>query len=220
MSINQHPRLQVIIGATRETRAADRVSPWVIERARQHGAFEVEVLDLRDWPLPMFAENIKTIGDISAPTYSAPIVREWNKKVGEANAFLFVTPEYNHSIPGVLKNAIDSVFLSFAFRHKPAGFVGYSVGIAGGARAVEHFSSIAFELEMIALRNSVLIPRVDSAFDPDGRVLDPATEAAIKITMDDLAWWTPILTDARKTQLAPGNFRLRAALSARAQASR
>lgn len=211
-------KLQIIVGSTRETRAADRVVPWVVDRAQRHGAFDVELLDLRDWPLPMFAENLATVGDISAPTYSAPIVRSWNHKVREGDAYLFITPEYNHSIPGVLKNAIDNVFLSFAFRHKPAGFVGYSVGPAAGARAVEHLAQIAFEVEMVAQRDAVLIGKVNDAFDSAGAPIDPWTEASLTITLDDLAWWAPILTHARETQLRPGNFRLRAALAARAAA--
>ena len=66
-------RLQIIIGSTRPGRAADLVAPWVIDRARNHGAFEVEVLDLRDWPLPMFAETFQTVGDFNDPTYSSPL---------------------------------------------------------------------------------------------------------------------------------------------------
>ena len=112
-------KLQVIIGSTRPTRAADRVAPWVVDRASAHPAFDVEVLDLRDWPLPMFAEHLGTIGDFNDPTYSNPLVRRWNHKIKEADAYLVITPEYNHSVPGVLKNAIDSVWVSLAFRNKP-----------------------------------------------------------------------------------------------------
>src|ERR1700691_6057395 len=108
-------KLQVIVGSTRPTRSSDLVVPWVVSRASAHGGFDVEVIDLRDWPLPLFAEHLGSIGDISDPTYSDPIVKAWNKKVGEADAYIFITPEYNHSIPGVLKNAIDNFSLSFAF---------------------------------------------------------------------------------------------------------
>ena len=73
-------KLQIIIGSTRPTRAADRVAPWVIDRARVHGGFDVEVLDLRDWPLPMFAEHVGSIGDFRDPTYSEPIVKRWKRK--------------------------------------------------------------------------------------------------------------------------------------------
>ena len=131
------PKVVVIVGSTRPGRAADLVVPWVTSRAREHGGFDVELADLRDWPLPIFAEHPGTIGDIADPTYSEPIVRAWNQKVKQADAFVVVTPEYNHSIPGELKNAIDSVFVSFAFRNKPLAAIGYSAGVGGGIRAIE-----------------------------------------------------------------------------------
>src|SRR5258708_299039 len=124
-------KLQIIVGSTRPERQADLVARWVSDRASTHEAFETEVLDLRDWPLPMFGEGMKTIGNMADPTYSDPIVKRWNQKIAEAEAFLFITPEYNHSVPAVLKNAIDSVFVSFAFRNKPAAFVAYSGGAVG-----------------------------------------------------------------------------------------
>ena len=95
--------LQIIVGSTRPNRAADSVVPWVSRRASEHPAFDVEVLDLRDRELPMFAEHMGSIGDFNDPTYSDPIVRRWNKKIAEADGYLVITPEYNHSIPGVLR---------------------------------------------------------------------------------------------------------------------
>ncbi len=208
-------KLQVIVGSTRETRNADRVVPWVIDVAARHGAFEVEVLDLRDWPLPIFAEHLGTLGDLADPTYSAPIVKQWNKKIAEADAYLFVTPEYNHSVPSVLKNAIDSVFASFAFRNKPAAFVGYSSGIAAGTRAVEHLALIAIEAELVPLRNTVLIPKVQNAFAANGDPVDPETEFALGILLDDLAWWSRALEQARAGgQVAPASVRRRLAAAA------
>lgn len=206
-------KLQIILGSTREGRHADVVLRWLLPAAKAHGAFDVEVLDLREWPLPLFQETIASIGDFKNPTYSLPIVKQWNRKIAEGDAYLFVTTEYNHSIPGVLKNAIDSVFLSFGFRHKPAGFVGYSVGVSAGVRAVEHLAQIGFEAEMHALRDSVLIPFVQDAFQGEGAPKSPALGAALTITLDDLAWWAKVLGPARATQLPPGNFRLRAALN-------
>jgi NAD(P)H-dependent FMN reductase len=110
--------LKIIIGSTRPGRAADPVTSWIVPVAREHGGFDVEVADLREWDLPIFAETLATVGD-------------------------FITPEYNHSLPAVLKNAIDTVFATFAFRTKPAACVAYSGGIAGGTRAVEHLAQIA-----------------------------------------------------------------------------
>src|ERR1035438_6625257 len=123
-----------------------------------------------------------TIGDFADPTYSDPVVRAWNSKVAEGEAYLVVTAEYNHSVPGELKNAIDNVFVSFALRNKPMAFVGYSGGIAAGVRAVEHLALIAIEAEAVPLRNTVLIPFVGDAFGEDGQPTNPATAAALTIT--------------------------------------
>jgi NAD(P)H-dependent FMN reductase len=205
-------RLKIIVGSIRPTRAADRVAPWVVERASGHGAFDAEVLDLRDWTLPLFQEHLGSIGDFSDPTYSDPIVREWNRKMKEADAILVVTPEYLHSIPGLLKNALDNVFASFALRNKPMLSVGYRVGLAAGVRALEHLALIAIEAELVPLRSTVIIPKVDSAFDESGRPVDPMTEVAMTVALDDLAWWTALLQRGREEgELAPAGFRTRAA---------
>jgi NAD(P)H-dependent FMN reductase len=208
-------KLQIILGSTREGRAADRLMPWLLETARKHGKFEVELLDLREWPLPFFAETMATVGDPANPTYSQPIVQKWNRKIGEGDAFVIVTPEYNHSVPGVLKNALDSVFLSFALRNKPAAFVGYSGGTVAGARAVEHLVHICFEAEMVPLRNSVLLPMVHQAFEADGRPKNPMSTASLEILLDDLAWWGDLLKIARRTQLPTGRSRLMKATAAK-----
>jgi NAD(P)H-dependent FMN reductase len=208
-------KLHIVIGSTRPDRAADPVHRWVEARARVHGAFDVEVIDLRDWPLPMFTETIHTVGDPADPTYSDPIVKAWNAKVREADAHLFITPEYNHSIPGVLKNAIDNVFLSFGLRNKPATAVGYSGGVVGGARAVEHLAQILVEAECVPLRNAVLVGEVGSAFDGAGEPTRPISDITLQICLDDLAWWAEALAAARaKGELAPGGRRRLAALAA------
>jgi NAD(P)H-dependent FMN reductase len=209
------PKLQIIIGSTRPSRAADLVAPWVIDRARAHPAFDVEVLDLRDWPLPIFAENFATIGDFSNPTYSDPIVRKWNHKIKEAGAYLVITPEYNHSVPGVLKNAIDNVFVSFAFRNKPIAAVGYSGGVSGGVRAIEHLAQIAIEAELVPLRTAVVIPQVAEAFDEAGEPINPVADISLRSALDDLAWWARALERARADgELPPAVFRIQAAAAA------
>ena len=195
--------LKVIVGSIRPGRAADLVIGWISSAARAHGAFEVDVLDLRDWPLPTFGENFATLGDPAHPTFSAPAVRRWNDLIGAGDAYLFVAPEYNHSVPAVLKNAIDSVFGTFAFRNKPAAWVARSGGIGGGIRAVEHLAHIAIEAELVPLRSTVLIPYVTSAFGPDGSPVDDRTSAAAKIMLDDLAWWATTLQRARRDAPPP-----------------
>jgi NAD(P)H-dependent FMN reductase len=208
-------KLHVIIGSTRPGRAADLVAPWVIDRAKNHGGFDVEVLDLRDWALPMFTETFESLGDINDPTYSSPVVRSWNHKIAEADAFLAITPEYNHSVPAVLKNAIDSVFFSFAFRNKPIAAVGYSGGIAGGVRAIEHLAQIAVEAEMMPLRTAPIFPQVFQAFTPEHQPVNPVAEISLQIALDDLKWWSDVLEKARANgQLPPAAFRIQAKAAA------
>jgi len=208
-------KVLVIVGSTRPGRAADLVLPWVIARARAHDGFEVEVADLRDWPLPIFAEHAGTIGDLSDPTYSEPIVRAWNTKVKQADAFIVVTPEYNHSIPGGLKNAIDSVWLSFGFRNKPVAAVGYSGSIGGGMRAIEHLAHVFIEVEAVPLRNTAVIPFVRTAFGDHGEPVNPETDIRLQVMLEDLAWWSSALEKARAAgELIPGTLRARAALAA------
>ncbi len=200
--------LQLLVGSTREGRAADRVLPWLVDRIERHGAFDLEVLDLRDWDLPLFQETAATLGD----GYSTADVRRWNETIAGGDAYLFLTPEYNHSTSGVLKNAIDTVFASYGFRNKPAGFVGYSAGLVGGARAVEHLAHIAIEAEMVPLRNAVLLAQVHQGFDGGVQPGDPASDWALTVLLDDLEWWGAALNSARATgELAPARSRQRAA---------
>src|SRR5687767_5670856 len=101
-------KLKVIIGSTRPERGVSVLLPWLVDRLDRDGRFDVEVLDLREWNLPMFQETWET----ARHGYSTESVRRWNETIVDGDAFLFVTPEYNHSITAVLKNAIDSVFVS------------------------------------------------------------------------------------------------------------
>src|SRR3546814_19976075 len=126
-------KVQIIIASTRPGRNAERVATWVTNRVSAHDGLDAEVVDLRDWPLPIFEEHFGTLGDINDPTYSSPFVKAWNDKLAEADAYIVVTPEYNHSIPSVLKNAIDSAWLSFSFRNKPILAVASSLGLPAGA---------------------------------------------------------------------------------------
>ena len=205
-------KLKIIVGSTREGRAADLVAPWVDARARAFGGFEVETLDLRDWALPMFQETRATLGDPADPSYSDPIVKAWNAKIKEADVFIFITPEYNYTISGALKNAIDSVFVSQGFRNKAVLPISYSAGIFGGARAVLALTPIALEVELHMIRNAVLVGNVSSAF-ADGEPTNRATDAALEVGLEDLAWWGATLQRARaEGQLLPGGVRMTAKL--------
>jgi NAD(P)H-dependent FMN reductase len=200
--------LEIVVGSTRHGRAADLVLPWLVDRSVAHGAFAVEVLDLRDWPLPMFGETHEAVMRAGGGGYSDPIVQRWNSVVARGDTYLVLTPEYNHSVPAVLKNAIDSVFGSFGFRNKVAGFVAYSGGPVGGARAVEHLAHIAIEAELVPLRNATLVAQVHQAFTDDGRPRDPRLDARLGVLLDDLAWWGGALRRARDAgELPPPHAR-------------
>ena len=204
---NERPpklNLEIIVGSVRPGRAADLFLPWLVDRAERHGRFAVRLLDLRDWDLPMFQES----GEMMATgRFSSPVVERWNEEIAAGEAYLFVFPEYNHSIPGVLKNAVDYA-LGTGLRNKPAGFVAYSGGSIAGARAVEHMVGITVEREMAPLRNAVLLGQVGRAFGGDGLPADPMTEHALAVLLDDLAWWGGALRRARAAgELPPARSR-------------
>jgi NAD(P)H-dependent FMN reductase len=205
-------KVKIILGSTREGRNADSVYRWLLPMVQAITDFEVETLELRDWPLPLFQETIATVSNFADPNYSGALVKQWNDKIKEADAYLIITPEYNRSIPAVLKNAIDSVFFSFSFRQKPVAFVSYSLGFTAGARAVEHLTQIMVETEAIPVRTSTQIPLVASAFNVDGTATNPALPTTMTVLLDDLAWLGYALKDARsKGQLPPAALRIRAA---------
>jgi NAD(P)H-dependent FMN reductase len=207
-------KLLIIVASTRPNRAADLVMPWLESRVNAEREFDAEVVDLRDWPLPIFAEDLETIGDFSDPNYSAPIVKAWNDKLSEGDAFIIVTPEYHHSIPGALKNAFDTVMISPAFRNKPIAAVGYSAGVGGGSRAVEHLVQIASGVEAAFVRNAVTIPSVAQAFDGAGQPTDRLTSISLDVMLEDLSWWATALQQARTAgELLPGVLRVRAAFA-------
>jgi NAD(P)H-dependent FMN reductase len=123
-------KVQIIIGATREGRISDRLAKWVAKEAESLDSTEVELVDLRDYPMPLFNEAV-------SPQYSPdrqpkPGVKKWLDKVAEADAYVLVTPEYNRSYPAVLKNAID--YLDFQMAKKPVALVAH--GSTGGAQEV------------------------------------------------------------------------------------
>lgn len=205
--------LRLIVSSTREGRAADHLLPWLRRRVEADERFDTVVLDLREWRLPFFQETAATIGDRHDPTYSEPIVKRWNDTIRAGEAFLVVTQEYNHSIPGELKNAIDSVYVTHGLRNKPMAFVGYSTSVTGGVRAVEHLMSSVINLEAVPLRNTVLIADVAAAFGDDGEPVNPATDAALGVTLDDLAWWGALLNRGRaEGELPHGGVRMARAL--------
>ncbi len=135
-------QIGIIVGSTREGRVSPQVAQWVKEQAEGFNNNQYEIVDVKDYQLPMLGES----ADVSG-------VERWNTKLAELDGFIFITAEYNHSIPASLKNALDSA--KDAWNNKPAGIVSY--GSLGGARAAEHLRTILGELQMADVRGHVAL---------------------------------------------------------------
>lgn len=143
------PKIAIVVGSTRAARFADKPVEWIAKIARQHADIDVEVVDLRDFPLPFFDEVASSAW---VPSQNE-VAQRWQKKVAEFDGFIFTAAEYNHGPTAVLKNAID--YAANEWNKKPAGFVGY--GGVGGARAVEQLRMHAVELQMAPVKAAVHI---------------------------------------------------------------
>lgn len=170
-------RLGVIIGSTREGRFGPTIGNWIAAQASQHPDIDVDLIDLIHYATP------------------TPDARAFAERIKAADAYVIVTPEYNHGYPAPLKHAID---LCYAEWHaKPVGFVSYG-GFAGGVRAVEQLRQVFAELHAVTIRDSVSFAGVHGKFDRDGNLKDPMPcETAAKDMLDQLAWWAHALRDAR-----------------------
>jgi NAD(P)H-dependent FMN reductase len=192
-----NPKIALIIGTTRTHRFADLAAQWMLAQAQARGDMDVELVDLRDFDLPFFNEMAS---NAYMPS-SDPKAVAWQKKVGAYDGYIFVVAEYNHSVSGALKNALDQAYVEWA--KKPMAAIAY--GSMGGARALEHLRGIAVELQMAPVRNAVHIGggdfwKVHPGVGGSGKIAD--IEAALlpsaKATLDDLAWWAGALNAARK----------------------
>ena len=142
-------KVGIILGSTRPNRIGEAVAKWVYEHAAKRKDAEFELVDIKDFDLPLLDEPIPP----SQGKYSKEHTKRWAKKIASFDAFVFVTPEYNHSTSGALKNAID--FLYAEWNNKVAGFVSY--GSANGVRAVEHLRLIMAELQIADVRAQVML---------------------------------------------------------------
>jgi NAD(P)H-dependent FMN reductase len=154
----------IVIGSTRPGRVGEPVAAWFAERAERHGGFEVDVADLAELDLPLLDEPKHP----RLREYSKDHTRAWSANVEAADAFVFVTSEYNYGYPAALKNAID--YLHHEWQYKPAAFVSYG-GVAAGTRAVQQLKQVVSALKMVTITESVNIPFVQQFLD-DG-VISP-----------------------------------------------
>ncbi|PRW63626.1 NADPH-dependent FMN reductase [Actinopolyspora mortivallis] len=183
----EHPRLAVLVGSAREGRFGPTVANWFADQARQHNSMETELIDLAETPLP-----------VTLTSHPDPGVTEMldrlSPRLESADAFVVVTPEYNHSFPAVLKSAIDWHYTQW--RAKPVGFVSYG-GMSGGLRAVEQLRLVFAEMHAVTVRDGVSFHMAWEKFDQDGSPVDPTSNAAAKTMLDQLTWWARALRTAR-----------------------
>jgi len=187
------PTLAVITVSTRPGRAGLPLSSWMLELSRSHGAFEVEAIDLKAENLPMFDEPRHP----RLRQYEHEHTKRWSAKIDAADAFIFVTPEYNHGTPPSLTNAL--IYLVREWAHKPVSFVSYG-GPAGGTRAVQMVKPTLVALKMTVLHESVMAPRFTHSID-DAGVFKPTEfqQTCGQAMLDALSKWVSVLAPLRAT---------------------
>lgn len=192
------PKIGVIISSTRPTRFGDKPAKWIAGHAAARADIDVEIVDLADYPLPLFDAPAS---DFWMPTPNE-VAAKWQAKLSEFDGYIIVTAEYNRSITGALKNAIDWAYKPFM--RKAVAFVGY--GSVGGARAIEHLRNIMVELQAVPVRHAVHIGGSD--FIPIMMGQQTWDDAKGKFDMfvpellDNLVWWTNATKTAREADAA------------------
>jgi NAD(P)H-dependent FMN reductase len=185
------PHIQIILGSTRDQRRGEPIASWLAELADARGDLTSELVDLAGFELPFLAGATPPPMNSDARDEAA---RDWAAKIGAADGYVLVVPEYNHGYPAAIKNALDHLFTEW--NRKPISFVSYG-GLAGGVRAVEQLRQVAIELEMVPLRRQIAIPRIWEAIGEGGQLRDPQGPQA-QLLLDDMAWWARTLRAGRE----------------------
>ncbi|MDR6670584.1 NAD(P)H-dependent oxidoreductase [Rhizobium sp. 1399] len=196
--MNSKPRIAVIIGSTRPTRFADAPAQWILKQAQARDDFDVELIDLRDHPLPFFEEMASNLW---MPSQNPEAVR-WQQTVGRFDGYIFVVAEYNHSITAALKNALDQAYKEW--NRKPFTAIGY--GGSGATRAVEHLRGIGVELQMVSTHAAVHIGggdfmTVHPAFgNKPIEEIETSLLPTAKTALDELVWWAKATMAAKAAE--------------------
>jgi NAD(P)H-dependent FMN reductase len=190
--MQKRPKIGIILSTTRPGRFADIPTNWLFNIAKERNDADFEIVDLRDYPMPFFEEKMALA---YAPTHNETALR-WGKRIASLDGYIFVTAEYNHSIPAVLKNALD--YLYSEIHRKPATFVGY--GGTGAARAVEHLRNILAEEQVASLKHTVHIGMVEMiGMLREGKSMAdyPYLDDFAKRMLDEIVWWANTLKEGR-----------------------
>lgn len=187
--------ISVIIGSTREERFSEKPAHWIFNQLKKKVGIEAKLLDLRDFPMPFFDQPLPPAMPGRQP-YEHEVVKKWTAEIARSDGFIFVTPEYNHGYPAVLKNALDWVYPEW--NRKACAFVSY--GSVLGGRSIEQLRQVAVELQLAPIRASVHIPVSTFMMQFTGGDVNAALtelEAPAEMMIDDLLWWVSALKIAR-----------------------
>lgn len=190
-------RLAVIVGTTRQNRQTLKQAKWVVNAAKELPDTEVELVDLADYPMPFFEEGI-------SPRYNSnrdidPTAKKWLDKIASFDAYIWVTPEYNHSIPGVLKNSFD--YMDWQMLRKPSAIVSH--GTVGGARAAMHLKEVISEARGVPIPNFVAFPHMSDNIDDEGNLSQEqkanpyGPQTTLQSLLEELKWYSDALATAR-----------------------
>ena len=195
----QTPRIALVISSTRQARWADKPARWALTKMQERDDIEVELVDLRDFDLPFFDA---AASDFFVPSQDPRVLR-WQEAIAGFDGYVFLVAEYNRSVTGALKNALDQNYQ--AWRTKPMGTIGY--GSVGAARAVEHLRLMGIESQMVPVRGGVHIGGSDffrvSAYNPNPEpmeALDGVLAGSFKEMLDQVSWYARVLKQAREAE--------------------
>ncbi len=187
-------KIGIILGSTRPGRNGAQVAEWALATAQQRNDADYELIDLLDYNLPHLDEETTA----SQGRYANDHTKAWAKKIGSLDGFVFVTPEYNHSTSGALKNAIDFIYAEW--NNKAAGFISY--GVAGGTRAVEHLRLIVGELQIADVRAQVALSLVHDFEGYSKFVPTEQHAASLNAMLDQVVSWSAALETVREARVS------------------
>jgi len=185
------PKLHTLICSTRPGRVGPAIARWVHEMATAHGHFDTRLVDLAAFKLPLYDEPAHP----RLRTYSHAHTRDWSATVAEADAFLFVMPEYNYGPPPALLNALT--YLVQEWQYKPMAFVSYG-GMSGGVRAVQVTKQLLTTFKMVPLLEAVAIPNVTQHLGDEGFTPNEIISQSAEVMLDELHVWTRALQSLRQ----------------------
>ena len=180
------PKLSVIYASVREGRAGDPIARWFVAQASAHGKFDVEYVDLKERNLPILCEP----NHPRLKKYQLDSTKAWSATVDAADAFVFVSPEYNYTTPPALSNALDTVYHEWSY--KPVGFVSYG-GVSGGMRAVQTTKLMVTSFKMVPMMEAVNIPFFTQSIEGGEFKSSEVQEKAVTIMLDELFRWSNAL---------------------------